>query len=541
MLSGNVIGIRPWEEDLAGSVGVSVLTLRFALSFFASILTGYVFRYVPTVKGRHIFAIVTGFALTYYPFGNGIFNLFVPILATYVIMLQIPEYAGTLSWLVNFTYLVVCHVRAASGDAWKEGQFDYTGAAMVLTLKLISIAVAYQDGVKPDQELQNEYQRKHCIRTMPSFLEFLSYSWAAGNLLSGPFFEFSDYKDYINRQGLWDPKAARPMPNPVIPGLLRLLKAVLCMVLCWAMRQRFSVSILETPAYFQSSIPLKIVLQWCVGATERLKYYFAWTASEAALILSGFCFNGWDSNGRPLWNRYSNMRILAVELATSPTAFPTVWNTCTGHFLRHYVYERLTRGNAGSFWHVMATQVVSGVWHGLFPGYAMFFFNSAFMFETGKVIYRYERMWPKWVATFPPWLAVKWLYTAFTLNYSATPFALLYFEPGWRVWRSVSFLGHFLMFSVMLISIVNPPRRPKKNHSKAGEPSNHHAKGAEPSNHHTKGGETSNHHAEVAGTGNHRAKGGETGNHSHADEARPAANGHESKAVHRKTAIAASD
>jgi hypothetical protein len=53
---------------------------------------------------------------------------------------------------------------------------------------------------------------------------------------------------------------------------------------------------------------------------------------------------------------------------------------------------------------------------------------------------------------------------------------LLYFEPGWRVWRSVNFLGHFLMFSIMLISVVNPPRRPKKaaNHGKAGEAS--HAK-----------------------------------------------------------------
>jgi hypothetical protein len=51
MPSGNVISIRPWEEDIAGAAGVSVLTLRFALSFFASILTGYAFRYVPTVKG----------------------------------------------------------------------------------------------------------------------------------------------------------------------------------------------------------------------------------------------------------------------------------------------------------------------------------------------------------------------------------------------------------------------------------------------------------------------------------------------------------
>jgi hypothetical protein len=39
---------------------------------------------------------------------------------------------------------------------------------------------------------------------------------------------------------------------------------------------------------------------------------------------------------------------------------------------------------------------------------------------------------------------------------------LLDFEPGWKVWRSVNFLAHFLMFSIMLISVVNPPRRPKK-------------------------------------------------------------------------------
>ncbi len=56
--------------------------------------------------GRHVFSIVTGIALTYYPFGNGIFNLFLPIITTYAIMLQIREYAGTLSWVVNFSYLV---------------------------------------------------------------------------------------------------------------------------------------------------------------------------------------------------------------------------------------------------------------------------------------------------------------------------------------------------------------------------------------------------------------------------------------------------
>ena len=40
------------------------------------------------------------------------------------------------------------HVFSASGEAWKQGNMDFTGAQMILTLKLISTAVSYQDGLR---------------------------------------------------------------------------------------------------------------------------------------------------------------------------------------------------------------------------------------------------------------------------------------------------------------------------------------------------------------------------------------------------------
>ena len=50
------------------------------------------------------------------------------------------------------------------------------------------------------------------------------------------------------------------------------------------------------------------------------------------------------------------------------------------------MYERLTpKGKKPSFKTLLATQLVAGVWHGLFPGYALFFASSAFLFESGKV------------------------------------------------------------------------------------------------------------------------------------------------------------
>jgi lysophospholipid acyltransferase len=73
---------------------------------------------------------------------------------------------------------------------------------------------------------------------------------------------------------------------------------------------------------------------WIVAVVYRFKYYFAWAVSECALILSGFCFNGWDDKGDECWDRYSNTRISHVEFATSAAELPAHWNTCTGNFLR---------------------------------------------------------------------------------------------------------------------------------------------------------------------------------------------------------------
>lgn len=42
--------------------------------------------------------------------------------------------------------------------------------------------------------------------------------------------------------------------------------------------------------------------------------------------------------------------------------------------MHRYVYERLTPpGRKPTFMTLMVTQLVSGIWHGLYPGYIMFF------------------------------------------------------------------------------------------------------------------------------------------------------------------------
>lgn len=87
------------------------------------------------------------------------------------------------------------------------------------------------------------------------------------------------------------------------------------------------------------------------------------------------------------------------------------------------MYERLTPiGRKPTFLTLLITQLVSGVWHGVFSGYILFFSGLAFFFFSSRVVYRYEGLAPAWVASFPPWVAVKWVYTMFTLNYLAIAF-----------------------------------------------------------------------------------------------------------------------
>ena len=54
------------------------------------------------------------------------------------------------------------------------------------------------------------------------------------------------------------------------------------------------------------------------------------------------------------------------------------------------MYERLTvKGRKPTFVTLIITQIVSGIWHGLFAGYALFFVNVAFAIQASKVLFRW--------------------------------------------------------------------------------------------------------------------------------------------------------
>ena len=58
------------------------------------------------LSARHLYAVITGFLLVYYPFGFGVIHAAAPSALVYLAMLLVPSACGTLSWLISFPYLI---------------------------------------------------------------------------------------------------------------------------------------------------------------------------------------------------------------------------------------------------------------------------------------------------------------------------------------------------------------------------------------------------------------------------------------------------
>ena len=55
---------------------------------------------------RHLYAVIIGFALIYYPFGFGIIHAALPSVLVYLAILAVPSASGTIAWLICFPYLI---------------------------------------------------------------------------------------------------------------------------------------------------------------------------------------------------------------------------------------------------------------------------------------------------------------------------------------------------------------------------------------------------------------------------------------------------
>jgi lysophospholipid acyltransferase len=227
----------------------------------------------------------------------------------------------------------------------------------------------------------------------------------------------------------------------------------------------FPLNRFTSPEYHQWNFFKKLGYQYMAGFSARWKYYFIWSISEASIIISGLGFSGWtnSSPSKPMWDRAKNVDVLGVELAKSSVQIPLVWNIQVSTWLRHYVYERLIqKGKRPGFFQLLVTQTVSAVWHGLYPGYLIFFVQSALMIAGSKVIYRWQQATSssavKTVLVF-----MNFAYTVLVLNYSAVGFMVLSLHETVIAYGSVYYIGTIVPIIMIFLGSLMKPARPARS------------------------------------------------------------------------------
>ncbi|XP_062146331.1 lysophospholipid acyltransferase 1-like [Alnus glutinosa] len=453
--------------SMAAAIGVSVPVLRFLLCFVATIPVSFLWRLVPGRLGKHMYAAGSGALLSYLSFGfSSNLHFLVPMLLGYASMVLFRSRCGIVTFFLGFGYLIGCHMYYMSGDAWKEGGIDATGALMVLTLKVISCAINYNDGGLKEEGLR-EAQKKNRLAELPSLIEYFGYCLSCGSHFAGPVYEIKDYLDWTEGKGIWRLSKKGPSPSPYGATARALLQAAFCMALYLYLVPHFPLSRFTDPIYQEWGFWRRLGYQYMSGFTARWKYYFIWSISEAAIIISGLGFSGWTESSppKPRWDRAKNVDILGVELAKSAVELPVVWNIQVSTWLRHYVYERLIqKGKKPGFFQLLATQTVSAVWHGLYPGYIFFFVQSALMIAGSRVIYRWQQALPPTMGLVKKILVfLNFAYTVLVLNYSCVGFMVLSLHETLASYGSVYFIGTILPIVLILLGYIIRPAKPVRS------------------------------------------------------------------------------
>lgn len=299
---------------------------------------------------------------------------------------------------IGFVYLMghmsVSHIYRQIADS--PSVIDITGAQMVLVMKLNAFCWNVWDGKQRQSELMDE-QKERMLTSLPAPLDYAGFVAFFPALMIGPAFDYVDYHRWLNTTMFdlppgTDPLKAPPtrgkrkIPRSLTPALWKIANGLGWILLFLQFSKYFNPSVILSDYFMTYSFPWRVFHLYMMNLVTRMKYYGVWTLTEGSCILSGIGYKGLDSKtGKPNWDRLTNIHPLGVELAQNSHAYLGNWNINTNHWLRSYIYLRVTpKGKKPGFRASMATFVTSAFWHGFEPGYYMTFVLASFIQNVAK-------------------------------------------------------------------------------------------------------------------------------------------------------------
>lgn len=466
-------------QQLCLQTGIDEVTLKLAICLFISFPFNAFLKRLPDEKVslKCWFIILIS---VFYLFGilnifDGCLTLLISSLFTYgITKFYRSQFMPYVNFIVVMGHLALNHIHGQFFRTYDATKIDITGAQMVLVMKLTAFGWSYYDGSIANEKDLSEYQKSRAIKKHPSLLKFIAYTFFYPSLLTGPSFDFADFDSWLNCEIFRDlPESKKPkhrwtnkglnkrrqIPKCGKLALWKVIQGIIWIILSFTLPNYISLDYIFTLEFKNKSFFYKSHYLVILSFIFRLKYYAAWTISEASCMVCGLSYNGFDKKTQKIkWNRVQNIDIWRFELAQNSHETLEAWNMNTNKWLKHYVYLRVARkGSKPSFRSTLFTFITSAFWHGTRPGYYLSFATGALFQTCGKIFRRNIR--PIFLSSDGKTpLKYKLFYdlicfyvTKLSFGYLVHPFIILDWSKSIYCWGTVYFYIHICVFITLFL------------------------------------------------------------------------------------------
>ncbi|KAG7398709.1 Lysophospholipid acyltransferase 1 [Phytophthora boehmeriae] len=444
--------LRGPVDGLALSEGFPVNGFRLMVALAGCSVVAPLIHLARSETSRHLFNVVAGLFAGAFVFDTAVLHTIGTAVVVYLLMMVAPrKIVGRLVLTLLLVYLVGVHYYRE----FHSPDLVWDSAQMILTLKLGSVAINYSDGGLP-KEKKTPTMLKNELQDIPALIPYFGFIFFFPTYLAGPAFE---YKDYI----YW-------MKEIRVAPFLVHLRNLFVLV--------YPVEVIDSPDFYPDHPWAVRCLLMCFRVVLfRFRFYLAWSLAEAASAAAGVGYV--QATGK--WNGITNNDILCVELPPNFRVAINNWNMGVARWINTYIYQRVGLSKSGKTGLVstMASFFVSALWHGLSPGYYLFFFLGGIYIEVGKNIRRRLRSYFHYTedrkahshAFFLSYFngtshplafiydIVGMFFTWVAMQYAGVAFEILDVRRCIAIWSSWYFLPHVVSIGLLVIFTLFPQRR----------------------------------------------------------------------------------
>ncbi|KAM4703517.1 lysophospholipid acyltransferase 7-like [Rhinophrynus dorsalis] len=458
--------------------------LTYLAVLLCSVPVGFLFKNgSPQVKQRCGAAL--GVILTLLTCNIHILHSVITILGTWVILKISPRSCHFLALGWTFTYLLFFRTVTYFD---LPAPTPFTNAVqLLLTLKLVSLANEVQEFCRVKKQEVSSFSKPSVIGVIPNIpklSEIFYYSYCYIGLMTGPFYRYKTYHDWLHQIDsvsipTWKPMVSRLKPVPIFG------------VLFFIISHYFPLEYVKTDEFYDCSFLYRLFYMVPIFFVFRMRFYLAWIFAECGCMAAAFGAYPVAAKSRPGggptveyaplernaegakvdleydYETIKNIDCYGTDFCVKVKDGMRYWNMSVQWWLAQYIYKNAPVKSFvfGNAW----TMLVSAYWHGIHPGYYLSFLTIPLclasegameagvrrnLSDSGKMVFDW----------------VHWFLKMRAYDYMCMGFVLLTFSDTVRYWRSIYFVVHVLAVVLLVLGrmlAMKTKRTSRENEGKA--------------------------------------------------------------------------